>query len=223
MNTQTQRIDWGQLRRVRPICHEFGLNRGLPIDRYYVENFLARWAADIRGRVLEIGDDSYTRRFGQGRVTQADVLHVSEGNPGATFVGDLTDAPHLPTDAFDCFILTQTLHLIEDVRAALRTVYRILKPGGTLLATFPGISQISCDQWAETWRWSFTAASAWRLFAEVFPPSQTVIEAHGNVLATTAYLQGLAVAEFLPAELDFHDPRYEMLITVRVVKPGTGP
>lgn len=223
MNTRTQRIDWGQLRRVRPICHEFGLNRGLPIDRYYVENFLGRWASDVRGRVLEIGDDSYTRQFGQEQVTQADVLHVSEGNPGATFVGDLTDAPHLPADAFDCFILTQTLHLIEDVRAALRTIYRILKPSGVLLATFPGISQISCDQWAETWRWSFTVASARRLFAEVFPPLQTEIKAYGNVLATTAYLQGLAVAELTPSELDVHDPRYEMLITVRAVKPDNHP
>ena len=77
-------IEWGDLRRVTPISQEFGFNRGTPIDRYYVEEFLARHAADIRGRVLEIGDASYTHRFGGVQVFQADVLHVSAGNPGAT-------------------------------------------------------------------------------------------------------------------------------------------
>ena len=45
-------------------------------------------------------------------------------------------------DAFDCIIFTQTLHFIYDVRLAIQTLHRILKPGGVLLATFPGISQI---------------------------------------------------------------------------------
>jgi len=38
-------------------------------------------------------------------------------------------------------VFTQTLHLIYDVRSAIRTLHRVLKPGGVLLATFPGISQ----------------------------------------------------------------------------------
>lgn len=222
MKRERQTIDWGALRRMTPISQEFGFNRGWPVDRYYVEGFLARCAADVQGRVLEIGDSSYTRQFGQARVSHADVLHVKEGNPGATFVGDLTDARHIPSDLFDCFICTQTLHLIYDVRAALRTILRILKPGGVLLATFPGISQISSDEWAESWRWSFTVAAAQRLFAEFFPAAQLTIQAHGNVLAATAYLQGLALAEVQQAELDQHDPRYELLITVRAVKQDGG-
>jgi hypothetical protein len=53
MNT----VDFGDLRRVRPISRAFALDRGLPVDRHYIEHFLAAHAADIRGRVLEIGDD----------------------------------------------------------------------------------------------------------------------------------------------------------------------
>ena len=212
-------VRFGSLRRLTPISQHFGFDRGLPIDRYYIENFLSRHANDIRGRVLEIGDDSYTRRFGGDRVTKSDVLHVEEGNLKATIVGDLTCATHVPSDIFDCFILTQTLQLIYDVRAALQTIYRILKPGGIVLATFPGISQISGDQWGSQWYWSFTKQSARRLLGEVFPADNVTVEAHGNVLAASAFLYGLATQELLQAELDYHDPDYELIITVRGVKP----
>jgi hypothetical protein len=116
-------------------------------------------------------------------------------------------------------ILTQTLHLIYDVRAALKTLYRILKPAGVLLVTTPGISQISEDQWGAYWCWSFTTLSARRLFAEVFPAASVEIKAYGNVLAATAFLYGLAAQELFGDELDHNDPCYEVLITVRAVKP----
>jgi glycosyltransferase involved in cell wall biosynthesis len=213
------RVPFSDLRRVTPVSREFGYDRGLPIDRYYIERFLARHAADVHGRVLEIGDDSYMRRFGGGRVTRHDVLHVNADNPLATFVGDLTHADHLPSDSFDCFILTQTLHLVYDVRAALRSIYRILRPGGVVLATFPGISQISNDQWADYWHWSFTTLSARRLFEEFFPTTHVTFQAFGNVRAATAFLQGLAAEELRQPELDYQDPQYEVVIAVRAMKP----
>ncbi len=212
-------VRFGNWRRVTPISRQFGFDRGLPVDRYYIENFLARHANDIRGRVLEIGDNSYTRKFGGDRVTKSDVLHVAETNPEATIFADLTCADHIPSDTFDCFILTQTLHLIYDVRAALLTLYRILKPGGVVLATFPGISQISNDEWGDSWYWSFTSLSAQRLFEEVFPSANVKVETHGNVLAATAFLQGLATEELRQEELDHRDRSYEVIITVRAMKP----
>jgi SAM-dependent methyltransferase len=212
-------VRFGSLRRVTPISRHFGFDRGLPIDRYYIENFLAKYADDIQGRVLEIGDDNYTRRFGGDRVTIRDVLHVKEGNTQATFVGDLSCANDIPSDTFDCFILTQTLHLIYDVRAALQTTYRILKPGGVVLATFPGISQVSHDQWCDYWYWTFTSRSSRRLFEEVFPRGTIQVKTSGNVLAAIAFLQGLATEELRQEELDFHDEKYEVLITVRAMKP----
>lgn len=217
--TSQSSINFGHFRRVTPVSRSFGYDRGIPIDRHYIESFLTEYAADIHGRVLEIGDDSYTRQFGENRVAIRDVLHVKEGNPIATFVGDLTKADHIPSDTFDCFICTQTLHLIYDVPAALKTIYRILKPGGVLLATFPGISQRSDDQWAEDWYWSFTTHSTKRLFSELFPASNLTIKAYGNVLTTTAFLQGLALHELTHDELDYHDSRYEQLISVKAKKP----
>lgn len=209
----------GQLRRLTPISRQFGYDRGLPIDRYYIENFLNHYSQDIKGRVLEIGDDSYTRQFGGTEVTQRDVLHVKEGNSVATFVGDLTQAEQIPSNAFDCFILTQTLHLVYDFHTALKTIYRILKPGGIVLATVPGISQKCDDEWANYWCWSFTAASGRQLFEECFPADHIRIDTYGNVLAATAFLQGLCAKDLTLAELDYCDSHYELLITVRAVKP----
>jgi SAM-dependent methyltransferase len=212
-------VHYGDLRHLRPISGNFGFNRGKPIDRYYIEDFLTSWAGDIRGRVLEIGDNSYTQRYGGSRVKVSDVLNIAEGNPQTTIVADLTRADHIPSNTFDCIIFTQTLHFIYDVRPAIRTLHRILKPGGTLLATFPGITQTSCREYGEYYCWAFTQLSARRLFEETFPAASIGVEAHGNVLAVIAFLHGLAAEELRREELAYHDPDYEVLITLRAVKP----
>lgn len=211
----------GSLRRLTPFSTEFGYDRGRPIDRYYIEKFLLEQQADVRGRVLEIADNTYTRQFGGRRVVQSDVLHISPAEPNATIIGDLTNLDHVPADTFDCIILTQTLQVIYDVRAALRTVQRILKPGGVILATFPGISPISrydMERWG--YYWGFTSLSARRLFGEVFPESGVQVKAYGNVLAATAFLYGMATEELRQEELEYADPDYEVIISVRARKPA---
>jgi glycosyltransferase involved in cell wall biosynthesis len=217
-------VDFGDLRRTRPIARRFGFIRGRPVDRYYIERFLEQHAEDVHGRVLEIGDDSYTRQYGDGRVKRSEVLHAVGGNPKATFVADLTSADQIPSNAFDCVILTQTLHLIYDVQGALRTVHRILKPGGVLLLTVPGISQLDepgrpeDNVWGDTWYWGFTSLSAWRACEAVFGEGMVQVEPRGNVLAAVAFLHGLAAHELTRAELDDHDPLYQLVITARAMK-----
>jgi len=214
-------VDWGGLRRLEPISRHFGTDRGLAIDRYYIEAFLARNSADVHGRVLEIGDRNYTVRYGQDRVTHSDILHVSGTNPLATIVGDLADAPHIPDGSFDTIILTQTLQFIYDTRAAVRTLHRILKPGGVLLLTAPGLSPVPTQSvWGYTWHWAFTALSLERLLAEAFGRQQVNVETTGNVLAATAFLQGLATEELAHEELDATDPDYPVILTARVRKPA---
>ncbi len=213
-------VKFGSLNRLTPFSYHFGYDRGQPVDRYYIEKFLEDSAQDIRGRVLEIGDRSYTERFGGERVTVSDVLHVFPDNPQATIIGDLTNADHISSDSFDCIILTQTLHLIYDVRSAIQTVYRILKPGGVALVTFPGITLISSDQWRTTWYWSFTSLSAQRMFCEAFPYGSLSVKAFGNVLTASSFLYGVAADELDFRTLNTNDPHYELLITVRAVKPA---
>lgn len=208
------------LGRLEPVSRQFGYDRGLPVDRWYVERFLARCGEDVRGRVLEVGDSSYTEQYGGARVTRADVVNVREGMAGTTYVGDLTDGTGLPEGVFDCIVLTQTLHLVFDVHAAARTLHRLLRPGGVLLLTVPGITPISTDEWAATWHWSFTEHSARRLFGEVFGPLHVEVQQHGNVQAATAFLQGLAAEEVPDRVLGHDDPQFPLLVTVRAVRPA---
>ncbi len=201
--------------RIRPVSSLLGCDRGTPIDRYYVDKFLNSRADLIRGRTLEIADSCYSRRFGGSRVDKFEVLHATPGNKHATIVGDLTDPATLPENAVDCFICTQTFNFIFDVQKAIAGAHHILKPGGVLLATVAGISQISrydMDRWGDYWR--FTTASIQKLFEPVFKGGVT-IETFGNVLSATAFLQGITV-EDLPDRtlLDQNDPDYQLLITI---------
>jgi hypothetical protein len=216
-------VNLGDLRRLTPLSREFGFDRGTPIDRYYIERFLSTHSRDIRARVLEIGDNSYTRRFGGEQVVVSDVLNVYPGGASTTIVSDLTSGAGIPDGSFDCLIVTQTLHLLWDMRAGLRTLYRVLKPGGVLLLTVPGtISQLEQGQWCATWYWGLGPLAVQRLLGEVFPPSGAQITSHGNVLASIAFLQGMAAEELKSAELEHRDSLYPLLITVRAVKPFPG-
>jgi SAM-dependent methyltransferase len=216
-------VHFGDLRRIKPVGSGFGGDRGLEIDRYYIEKFLAEHAADIRGHVLEIKHNTYTERYGRDRVTKSDVLHPVEGNPDATIIADLTKADHLPSNDFDAIIFTQTLQVIYDIRMTISTLHRILKPGGVILATVSGMAKLSLDdfdRWGEYWR--FTSLSARLLFEEVFPKEQISVHSYGNVLAAISFLEGLACEDLRRSELDARDRSYEVLIAIRAAKPEKG-
>ena len=214
-------VRFGSLKRTRPISRNYGWERGTPVDRFYIERFLSAHANDVGGRVLEIGDDEYTRRYGGGAVTRGDVLHAGPGNPQATIVADLADAPEIADASFDCVICTQTLLLIYDLKAAVATLHRILAPGGVALVTVPGVSRIcreEADEWGDYWR--FTSDSARKLFTDEFGYGTVDVEAYGNVLAATAMLHGLAAEEVKPARLDERDRDFEVLIGVSARRPA---
>jgi len=205
----------------KPSSRQFAFDRGTPIDRYFIGRFLDRNAEYIRGRVLEVGDRGYTQIYGRDRVARSDVLHVTSGNPEATIIGDLATGKGLPRGAFDCLILTQTLHVIYDVHSAVKNIYRLLKPGGVALVTVPGITPISrydADRWGDFWR--MTPAAVQRLFVESFSPEDVEIEVFGNVRLSAAYLYGLAAEEIPASALAERDPDYPLLICIRV-KKGT--
>jgi SAM-dependent methyltransferase len=213
-------VSLGDLDRTRPISSDWGFDRGTPIDRYYTQRFMQAHASAVRGRVLEVGMDLYTRRFGGDRVSRSDVLHVEQGHPGATLIADLAVPDSLPAGEFDCIIVTQTLQFIYDVETAVRSLHRSLAPGGVVLAAFPGITKLSredVDRWGQYW--SLTTLSAQRLFTGSFPAEKVQVEAMGNVLTAAALLYGLAAEDLTRAELEAQDRDYEVLVAVRAERP----
>lgn len=208
----------GELRRTTPFS-TWGSSRGGPIDRFYIGQFLERHAADISGRALEIAGDEYIQKYGKG-VARVDILDVFAGNPRATIIADIADAPKIPDDTFDCVLVTQVLPFIYDERAAFRTAHRILVPGGVLLLTTPGICRIApveSEQFGH-W-WNFTSASAKRVAEEIFGVGNVDVQVFGNVLAAAGFLYGLGTYDLTPAELMAHDPAFEVTIGIRAVKP----
>ncbi|MFC0771495.1 methyltransferase domain-containing protein [Terrimonas alba] len=208
----------GDFNRLIPFSKVFGYDRGGPLDRFYIETFLQTESASITGRILEIGDNTYTLLYGGVNVTKSDILHIDEKNPAATIIGDISNAPHIPANTFDCIIFTQTLHLIYDFKEALRTCHRILKPGGTLLLTVPYITSIDHGEWNATWYWAFTDKVFHPLMAETFPGSRTTVQSFGNVFTASAFLYGMGLPELSKEKLDYHDPHFQVIITVKTVK-----
>lgn len=202
------------LHSIGPVSRSFGEDRGTPIDRYYIDKFLGEKRMLIKGTVLEIADSKYSRKFGQN-VSSFEVLHVDQTNPNTTIIGDLTMPEGLPENKINCFICTQTINFIYNYTDALRGAHRLLKPGGYLLATLAGPSQVSrydMDRWGDYWR--FTSLSAMKMMEAVFGKGNVEIDYYGNCLSAISLLRGIAAEEIAAQELDIKDADYELIITV---------
>lgn len=204
-------VDFGDLYRTTPLSKRFGKDRGGPIDRVYIEKFLQANRGLVKGRVLEVGNNHFTQTIGGAAVTRSDVLHIEENHPDATIIADLGKPIALDENLFDCIILTQTLQFIYDCPQAIANCYKILKPGGCLLLTVPGISYIGKDPW--NWYWSFTSFSIGHMLADVFGKEGTTVETFGNVLTASAFLYGMGKAEIKEKDYEHRDPGYQVVVT----------
>jgi len=216
--TIEQTVGFDEAELMAPVSSDWGWDRGLPVDRYYIEAFLSCHANDIRGSVLEIGADWYTRKFGGDRLTQVEILDINQDNPRATIVADLARVSEIPAGKFDCVIVPQTLQFIYDVGSAILSLHKMLKPGGVLLATLPGATRTRIDDPSGPWYWGFTTASAQQLFQQVFSSGNVEVRSYGNLLAAVSFLRGLASEELSQKQLDSSDTNYQVLVCVRAVR-----
>jgi len=218
VNRKLFNVKWYDLRQPKPVSSVFGLDRGLPVDRYYIEHFLEVHKHHIKGTVLEIGDDYYSKKYGTG-IEKQEILHFASDNPSSTIIGDLTDQRTLVRETADCIICTQTLNFIYDVQGAVRGIHYMLKNSGIALVTVAGISQISrydMDRWGDYWR--FTELSLRKMFSDVFNPENLHIHCYGNVLSSIAFLEGISSDELSQHELMAEDGDYQVLIALMAVK-----
>lgn len=203
---------------LKPISEKFGMDRGKPIDRYYIEKFLESQNGYVKGRALEVAESTYSEKFG-ANVTSFEILYPNNTLKKATIIGDLSKPETLPENAVDCFIATQTYNFIYDFKEAIRSSHKILDKNGVLLATVSGISQISrydMDRWGDYWR--FTSLSSQKIFEEIFGVGNVEITVYGNAFAAVAFLQGLAIEDVDTDKLDYFDKDYECVIGIRAVK-----
>jgi SAM-dependent methyltransferase len=203
------RARFGDLRRTRSLSR-WGSDRGQPVDRWYIERFLAERAHLVQGHALEVLEDLYASRLGAGSV---DVLDIDAANPRATIVADVCEPGSLPAGHFDVALVTQTLQFVARPVDAVRNLLAALRPGGTLLLTVPSLSRIGDP--SDRWRW--TPLGIRDVLTEAAPPGAEVdTTGWGNGLAARAFLFGLAVEDVEAAILERTDPDFPVIVGGRV-------
>jgi peptidoglycan/xylan/chitin deacetylase (PgdA/CDA1 family) len=209
----------GDLRRTSAISTCWGGDRGKPVDRRYIEEFLLRHSPDMQGRVLEVKDPGYGKLFGGSRIKQLDVVDIDRSNPVATVYADLQNAPELPDATYDCVILTQVLPVVFDVQGVVDTVHRILAPRGVLLLTAPGpFSPPFPGDDYENFYWAYYPRTIRTLLERHFAPSEVHVEAHGNLATCAAFIAGLAEQDLSDADYAHNDDHYPLIVAARAQK-----
>lgn len=204
--------------KAKPIDAFFGRKRGEPVDRYYIEKFLDEHKEFIRGRCIEIAEDTYTRKFGGNRVTDSVMLHV-EGWGDNVVKGNLETCDGIVSETYDSMIITQTLMFIYNVEAAVRNIFVGLKKGGSALVTVSGISQIARyddDNWGMFH--SFYMSGLKKLFYPVFGEENVEIIHYGNVKTAMAFLYGAVREELRDEDFNISDMDYPVIYGIHAIR-----
>lgn len=186
---------WGSLRTARPFSENYGLDRGTPVDRMFIDTFLGRHSHLIRGRVLEVGRDVYSTRHGGTDVTDLEILDIDPHNGSATLVADLDQPGALPMARYDCAVITQTLQYVAEPPMAVANLHSCLARGGALLVTVPGITRVDPGAGRSVDRWRFTPQGLGDLLTTTFGTHRVSCVAHGDLHTATAFLYGLAAED----------------------------
>jgi hypothetical protein len=217
-----RRPRWGNLRRFTPVSTDWGGDRGTPVDRYFFDRFLREHAALIRGRVLEILDDTYSRTYGGDAVTSTLVVDIDGTNLRADLIADLCEPGSLRDERVDSIVLTQTIGLLPDYPAALINLWNALNPGGAMLITNNVVGRVAgLSDGLDTVR--HTPLGLRLTVERVLPEAEVVEFGWGNLVTSIALLEGIAAEELTEAELTHDDPMFPTSCAVIARKPAAQP
>lgn len=204
--------------RVKPASLIFGFDRGTPVDRYYLNSYLKIKSQYIVGSVAEIGDNDLSLKYGNKDI-KSTVLVYGKAMGNNQISCDLTRHETLPTEEFDTFICTQTLNFVYDFEKALEGIVKTIKPGGSLLLSVAGLSQISeydMNRWGDYWR--FTSLTVEKLLSKYFKKDSFEVVSFGNAYTASGFLYGVSAEEISSSKLKYQDKNYQIIICAHAVK-----
>lgn len=190
----------------------------------------------LRGkRVLDLacGHGRITRELARrgGQVTGADIsanlLDIARAAEAAeplsiTYLQqDLTSDSALAGESFDVVSCSHGLADIDDLDGALRTVSRVLRPGGRLAFSilhpcFPGWDETAPSSWPRAGGYH---AEGWWLARN--PGIRGKVGSNHRMLST--YLNALAGQHLTVEQTTEPIPSLEVLVRQRAAQPGAGP
>lgn len=206
MINPSSKFKYGSSNSSDPVSRKFGLDRGHPVDRYYIDKFIQDNKKLITGKCLEIGDDRYSKKYGQN-ISKIDILDINIKNKSANIHADLRSAPNIKNDTYDCLIITQVLGMIDNVDNFISECYRILKPNGTLLLTTSAIAP-QIDHKLSYWR--FTEQSIKYLLNKKFKKIE--INSFGNAYIGQAIWLGMSQEDINKDLLDIKDIQFQCIV-----------
>lgn len=198
---------------VLPYSRNFGLERGSPVGRYYVEKFLRENAESIAGNCLEFGEPRYKSYF--PKAAKYEITDVVS-RPGVHYVCDIHEPQGMPKNYFNAVICTQVFEHVAYPEKAARSLFELMAPGGILLLTAPFINPV---HYVPTDFRRFTP----ECLDMIIQDAGFVVEMvgfGGNSLVSTGSLLGMVQEDFSTAELEKKDPVYPYNILVRARKPA---
>lgn len=216
---------WNRMRKpadisdlpIQPYSRKMGWERGIPIDRIYIERFLKKHEKKTFGTVIEIAEDTYSKRYGTN-LEKVVIFTADEKASGQVIIGDLQSGAGVQEGLADCFILTQTLPFIYDVQVSCENIVRSLKQGGYALITVRGISMISSydeQRWGDYW--GFTRQSLKKLFSM---DNVEIIDlvSYGNMKTAIGFMCGLAYEDLKEQDFSEDDELYPVLLGIAIRK-----
>ncbi|TRU96281.1 MAG: methyltransferase domain-containing protein [Microcystis wesenbergii Mw_QC_S_20081001_S30D] len=202
LSVATHSLNWGDLKKSVPICHVFGLTRGKPVDRYYLNKFIQEIKPQIVGKILEIGGTSKDKDFyGINLGSSYQIMNIEPGL-GIDIVGDAHDGSIIKPESFDSIITFNVLEHCYAPWQVVENIYTWLKPGGKCFVMVPSAQRLHAiprDYWRplpDAFAWMFRKFSQQKLYV------------YGNPISVIASYHGIATEELTTEELDAFHPDF---------------
>lgn len=198
---------------ILPLSRNFGVERGTPVGRYYIDKFIVSNCNTVSGDFLEFGAVARYKKYFNKHISYDTISIFDE--EGITYVADIHNISELPDKKFDCIVCTQVFEHLKSPETAALSLYYLLKEKGVLLFTAPFINNVhGCPS---DYR-RFTVEGC-RFILESAGFNIEYIDFGGNCMVSTGSLLGMVVEDFSSEDLSFKDEIYPYNILIRASKP----
>lgn len=114
---------------------------GYTVSRMHVDNFYRRNKCYLSDKVLDVGG---TKSYKAGYFNIEDVEYLN--------IDPATNPDYVEDNLYDAVILSQVLEHLVNPEIVLTKIFRVLKPGGTLLITTPFLFKVhACPNDYQRW------------------------------------------------------------------------